>query len=423
MEIPKRVLIIGGGFAGLNLAKDLCDSDFQVTLIDKRNHHLFQPLLYQVATAGLSPAEITMPLRRILSACNNTEVIFAELSWIDAAEKRVHLTEGGTIDYDFLVLATGSVPSYFRNDSWEQYAPSLKSIEEAVEFRKRILVAFEEAESDRAQGKGVEDLQFIVIGGGPTGVELAGAIAELASTTLPQDYRRIDTRQTRVILLEGGPRLLPSFDAKLSEKARQSLEVLGVQVHLEAMVVDVQKNTIALKDGRQFRHTAAFWAAGIRASPVAQWLNAPSDQSGRVIVDEYLRPRGIENVFVIGDAAHFEVNGKALAAVAPVAIQQGKYLAQYLKGKSKSPFRYRDKGNLATIGRNKAVAEMGRLKISGFFAWILWAVIHIIYLIGFKNRVFVIFQWLWAYIAFQRGARLITYSKGKKSQDSESSAP
>jgi NADH dehydrogenase len=413
----KRIIVVGGGFSGLEVAKGLCRLNCEVLLIDQKNHHLFQPLLYQIATASLSPADIAVPLRHVLASCKNVEVILGELIRVDPSTKTVYLKEGHGLQYDYLVLATGSTHSYFGHDEWGQHAPGLKSIEDSIEIRKRILLAFEEEENREIMDGEKSPLQFVIIGGGPTGVELAGAIAELAQKTLVEDYRQLNTRNSRVLLIEAMDRLLPAFHSDLSEKARRSLEQLGVQVLLKTFVVDVKEKLVLLKNGERLAANAIIWAAGVKASPVAQWLGVAGDKMGRVSVDAHCRLPQHPEIFVVGDAAHFEHGGAPLPGVAPVAIQQGRYAARALRnllsGKALQPFHYSDKGSLATIGRNRAVAQFGKLRLSGFGAWILWATVHIMYLVGFRNRVFVFFSWAWSYLDFHRGARLITYPSGE----------
>jgi NADH dehydrogenase len=414
----RRVVIVGAGFGGLSLAKDLKGSDFDVTLVDRHNYHLFQPLLYQVATAGLSPAEIASPIRNILRDQNNATVILADVSGVDVAHKEI-TADGRRIAFDTLVLATGAEHAYFGHDEWEPFAPGLKTIDDATYLRRRILLAFEHAETEPDAAERQRLLNFVVIGGGPTGVEMAGAIAELAKRALASDFRTIDPRSARVILVEAGPRLLTPFDPKLSENAKHSLEQLGVEVRLNAAVTGCSDTAVAIGDERIETRTI-MWAAGVKASPAARWLGVEGDRAGRVRVEPDLSVQGLPDVFVLGDTALLAGDdGRPLPGVAPVAKQQGRYLAALLKaraaGKSLPPFRYRDFGSLATIGRKRAIFERGRLKFTGLFAWLLWSMAHIYFLIGFRNRLVVAMSWAWSYVTFQRGTRLITGGAGGRS--------
>jgi len=382
-----RVVIVGGGFGGLSLAKALARRPFDVTLIDRNNHHLFQPLLYQVATAGLSPADI------------------------DTIRKEV-IADGRRVPYDTLVLATGARHAYFGHDDWAAFAPGLKTIDDATDLRRRILLAFERAEGEDDAVERQRLLTFVVIGGGPTGVETAGAIAELAKRALAADFRAIDPRCARIILVEAAPRVLTTFDERLSEAARRSLEQLGVEVRLGAAVTDCSDEGVRL--GSDFIPARTIiWAAGVMASPAGRWLGAETDRAGRVKVRADLSVPGLPDVFVIGDTATVTApDGSILPGVAPVAKQQGQYLARVLaarnEGRAIPPFRYRDYGLLATVGRSRAIAQFGRLHLSGLIAWVLWSVAHIYFLIGFRNRFIVALNWAWSYITFQRGSRLIT---------------
>jgi NADH:ubiquinone reductase (H+-translocating) len=406
-----HVVIVGGGFGGLNAAQHLARRDVRVTLVDRRNHHLFQPLLYQVATAALSPADIAMPLRSILRDVARVRVLLAKVRAVDLAGRRVVLDEG-TLAYDALVLAAGAGHSYFGHDEWEPLAPGLKTLEDALEIRRRILLAFEAAEraDDGAERRAL--LTFVVIGGGPTGVELAGAIAEIARHTIARDFRAIDPTQARVLLLEGGPRILASFPEDLAAAAARSLARLGVEVRTGALVTQITPDAVWV-GGEQIRSRAVVWAAGVAGAPLARSLGVRLDRAGRVPVDPDLSVPGHPEVFVVGDLSAFpHQTGAPLPGVAPVAIQQGRTAAanawRRLRGEPTRPFQYRDRGSMATVGRAAAVAAIGRLHLSGLPAWIAWLGVHIAYLIGFRNRFLVLFQWAWAYVTWQRGARLIT---------------
>ena len=413
----QRVIIVGAGFGGLSLAKGLARSSYDVTLIDRHNYHLFQPLLYQVATAALSPADIAAPVRAILRGQSNATVMLADVSGVDVAAKQV-IAEDARVPYDILVLATGAEHAYFGHDDWASVAPGLKTIDDATYLRRRILLAFERAEAETNAAERARLLTFVVIGGGPTGVEMAGAIAELAKWALAEDFRNIDPRSARIVLVEGGPRLLAALHPSLSEKARLSLEKLGVDVRLNAMVTACSDEDVAIGTERIPTRTI-MWAAGVKASPAAQWLGVPADRAGRVKVAPDLSVPERADVFVIGDTSlALGVDGKPLPGVAPVAKQQGQYLAKLLiaraNGKTLPPFRYWDFGSLATIGRKHAVADFGKLHLSGFVAWVLWSVAHIYFLIGFRRRAIVALHWAWSYITFQRGTRLITGLTGSR---------
>jgi len=415
----RRAVIIGAGFGGLSAARQLAKGPFDVVVVDRHNYHLFQPLLYQVATAGLSPADIASPIRGILRRQPNASVILASVSGVDVEAKEV-VAEGRRIPYDDLIIATGAEHAYFGND-WASYAPGLKTIDDATYLRRRILLAFERAETEPDPDERRRLLSFVVVGGGPTGVEMAGAIAELAKRALAADFRSIDPRCARIALIEAGPRLLAPFDPTLSDAARRSLEQLGVDVRLGSGVTDCDCSGVSI--GRERIETRTIvWAAGVKASPAAEWLTAASDRAGRVKVQADLSVPGHSSIFVIGDAAHaIGVDGKQLPGVAPVAEQQGEYVAGLLiaraEGKTLPPFRYRDAGSLATIGRKRAVAQLGRLKLSGFAAWLLWSLVHVYFLIGFRNRLVVAMSWCWSYITFQRGTRLITGISGSRIED------
>ncbi len=411
-----RIVIIGAGFGGLSAAKRLSQAACDVTVVDQHNYHLFQPLLYQVATAVLSPGEIAAPIRGILRSQKNVSVILAKVSGVDVACREV-VAEGRRLPFDYLIVATGAEHAYFGHD-WASYAPGLKTIDDATYLRRQILLAFERAETEPDAEERRRLLNFVVVGGGPTGVEMAGAIAELAKRALASDFRSIDPRSARIILLEAGPRLLTSFDADLSNKARHSLEQLGVEVRLSAAVSDCDCASVSIGPERIETRTIV-WAAGVKASPAAEWLAAEHDHAGRVKVMADLSVPGHPDIFVIGDAAAaFGSDGKPLPGVAPVAKQQGRYVADLLiarlEGKKLPAFRYRDFGTLATIGRKRAVAQLGKLKISGLAAWLLWSLAHIYFLIGFRNRLAVALNWGWNYLTFQRGARLITGITGSR---------
>jgi NADH dehydrogenase len=404
-----HVVIVGGGFAGLAAARALARAPVEVTLVDRRNHHLFQPLLYQVATAGLSPAEIAYPIRRILRRQRNARVLLGEAAAIDPAAKRV-LLEDGELGYDHLILATGAGHSYFGRDEWERHAPGLKTLEDALEIRRRVLAAFERAEREEDAEARRQWLTFVVVGGGPTGVEMAGAFAEIARHSLARDFRRIDPRSARVILVEAGPRVLPAYPEELSEKAKLQLETLGAQVWLGAPVTAVDGTGVGVGADRIAARTVV-WAAGVRASPLARSLGAPLDRAGRVLVEPDLTVPGQPAASVVGDLAAIEQDGRPVPGVAPAAIQMGEHAAanvrRALAGEPLAPFRYRDKGSLATVGRRRAVAVLGRLRLSGFVAWLAWLSVHIFFLIGYRNRLVVLVTWAWAYITFDRSARLI----------------
>ena len=405
MENTPRVVVIGGGFGGLSAARALRDAPLRLTLLDRRNHHLFQPLLYQVATAALNPSDIAVPIRSILRRQKNAIVLMGEASSIDVANRKVILTDG-ELPYDYLVIATGATHSYFGHDDWAPYAAGLKTIEDAIEIRRRVLVAFERAEREADPERQREWLTFVIVGGGPTGVELAGALAEVAHHSLARDFRTIDPTRARILLLEGGPRILPPFTPELSEKAREQLNRLGVEVRTA-----IDSGGVFIGSERIVARTV-LWAAGVAASPLAKSLGVPLDRAGRVPVTPELTVPGHPEIFVIGDLASMQQDGKPLPGVAPVAMQQGRHSAENLRrvirGEPPLPFRYHDKGSLAVIGRGAGVAEFTKLRWSGAIAWWAWLLVHIYYLIGFRNRVLVLLQWAWAYLTWQRGARLIT---------------
>lgn len=406
-----HVVIIGGGFAGLNLAKGLGGvPDIEVTLVDRTNHHLFQPLLYQVAMAGLSPADIASPIRGLLSRYRNIRVLLGEVQSVDL-NQNVVVADICEIPFDYLVLACGARHSYFGHDEWEEYAPGLKTLEQATEIRRRVLSAYEEAERSNSAEDRKRLLTFVVVGGGPTGVELAGAIGEMSRFTLAKDFRKIDAKLARVILLEAGPRILPSFSEQQAARATRDLEHLGVQVWTGSAVTKIDAGGVEI-GGERIVSATVLWAAGVKASSIGQAAGLDVDRQGRVVVEPDLSVKEHRNVFVAGDQACFtHQTGKPLPGTAPVAMQQGRYLARLIRGelagKPRQPFHFTDKGQMATIGRSRAIVEVGRFKIAGFFAWLTWLVVHIYYLAGFPNRLLVVLQWAWSYLSFRRGARLI----------------
>lgn len=407
-EKRPRVVIVGAGFGGLAAAQRLANKPADVTIVDRRNHHLFQPLLYQVATAALSPADIAAPIRSILSSARNVRVVLDEVTGVDAAGDKVCLASGRELHYDQLILATGARHSYFGHDGWAANAPGLKSIEDATAIRRKVLLALEQAETEDDPERRAALLTFVVIGAGPTGVEMAGAIAELARRSVSSDFRSITPHCSRVLLIEAGERVLPAFPQALSDAAKQSLEELGVEVLIRTTVRDLGVGYVLCQSRLIFSHTVV-WAAGVTASPAARWLDAEHDMNERVFVDYDLRVAGHENIFAIGDTANAAgPDNRALPAVAPVAKQQGKYVADLILGAAEGDFVYRDYGNLATIGRSKAVIDWGNLQMTGLLAWLLWSVVHIWFLIGFRSRISVMTTWLWSYLTYQRSARLIT---------------
>jgi NADH dehydrogenase len=415
-----RVVIIGAGFGGLSAAKALARSTFAVTLIDRHNYHLFQPLLYQVATAALSPADIASPIRGIIGREPNISVVLADVSGIDLDRRQV-IAEDNRVAFDTLIVATGAQHGYFGHDDWARCAPGLKTIDDATYLRRRILLAFEKAETETDPVERRRLLNFVIVGGGPTGVEMAGAVAELAKRALASDFRAIDPLQARIILVEVAARLLTPFDPSLSDAAKISLERLGVEVRVNVGVTAADCAGVSLGDERIEARTI-MWAAGVMASPAARWLGAETDRAGRVLVGPDLSVTDHPDIFVIGDTAHvLGANGMPLPGVAPVAKQQGVYVGALIKaraaGRTLPPFRYRDFGSLATIGRKRAVAQLGSLKLNGFVAWLLWSVAHIYFLIGFRNRSVVAISWAWNYATFQRGSRLITGMAGARMED------
>jgi len=422
MDNKHHVVIVGGGFGGLYAARKLKGEKIKVTLIDRRNFHLFQPLLYQVATGGLSPADIATPLRFIFRHRKNVRVIMGEVKCFNPRSKKVVLLDG-EVKYDSLIVAAGSGTHYFGNDHWQSLAPSLKGLEDATDIRSRILRAFEAAERETDPARIQSHLAFVIVGGGPTGVELAGTLAEIARDTLKNDFRSINTAAARIILLEGMDRILQTYPVKLSEKAVKSLERLGVEVRTGSFVTDISKNTVTVKRGenqQKISVSTVIWAAGVKASPLGQALaevtEAKMDKAGRVIVNPDLSVPGYPDIYVIGDLAGFtHQNGKPLPGVAQVAMQQGRYVARLIKsklhGKASKPFRYKDRGSMATIGRSAAVADLGWLKFSGFPAWLLWLFVHLMYVVEFQNRLLVLMQWANNYFTRNRSARLITFDQ------------
>jgi NADH dehydrogenase len=419
MAAPHRVVIVGAGFGGLYAAQALKRAPVQLTVIDRRNFHLFQPLLYQVATGGLSPGEIASPIRHVLSRQRNARVLLAEVCDIDVENRRLRLDQGEAL-YDTLVLATGSHYNYFGHDEWVPLAPGLKSIEDATEIRSRVLKAFESAEREQDTEARRAWMTFVIVGAGPTGVELAGALGEIANDTLRHDFRSINPADAHILLMEGSERVLPTFPADLAATAERDLTQLGVNTRTGATVVNLDSGGVTVRTGEREEHIPArtvLWAAGVEASSlgktVAERTGAPLDRGGRLIVERDLTVPGHPEIFVIGDLANFShQTGRPLPGLAPVAMAQGRYVARAiqarLRGQTPAPFHYFDKGTLATIGRNKAVAEFGRLHISGFFAWIVWLFVHLMYLVEFDNRLLVLVQWMYGYITRNRGARLIT---------------
>lgn len=413
MTTRKKVVILGGGFAGLNLAKSLANRNVQVVLVDRNNHHLFQPLLYQVATAALSSSDIAAPIRSVVRHARNVEVLMAEAGAVDVEGRSVTLTDGVKLGYDYLVVATGARHSYFGKPEWEALAPGLKTVEDAMEIRRRVLLAFERAEREPDPVARQRHLTFVVVGGGPTGVELAGALAELRRFALRRDFRRIDSREATVLLLEGGPRILPAYPPALSQRAKETLRRLGVDVRTETLVTAIEPGFVTAAEWRIPTHTV-IWAAGNQASPVLASLHTPLDRQGRVLVGPDCSVPGRPEILVLGDAAAYTHQSglQAVPATCPAAVQMGEYAAEVIEadlaGQVRRPFRYRDKGQLAVIGRGHAVAEIGRIRSVGFLAWLLWIFVHIFFLIGFRTRLLVMIEWAWSYFTLQRGARLIT---------------
>jgi NADH dehydrogenase len=414
MSLP-HVVIIGGGFGGLSAARVLRRARVRVTLLDRSNHHLFQPLLYQVATATLSAGDIASPIRWILRRESNLRVLLGEASRIDTAQRRVWLTDGASLDYDSLIVATGARHSYFGHEDWETFAPGLKTLEDALEIRRRVLLAFERAERETDPRRRSELLSFVIVGGGPTGVELAGTLAEMARQTLRDEFRSIDTAQARIVLLEAGPTLLAAFPAALRDAARASLARLGIELRESSAVTGIDAAGVLL-GAERIRAATVLWAAGVEASPLVRTLGVPVDRAGRAIVEPDLSIRGHPEVFVVGDAALLrDPSGAALPGVAQAAIQEARHAARTIVGRlaglAPRPFVYRERGNMAIIGRLSAVAHIGRLELAGTVAWLAWLFLHIFMLIGFRNRVAVLIDWAAAYSTYQRSARLITRSE------------
>jgi NADH:ubiquinone reductase (H+-translocating) len=430
-----KIVIVGAGFGGLRAARHLAHLPVKITLIDRKNHHLFQPLLYQVATAGISPGEIAAPIRWILRGDRNIEVLLGEVQGFDVERRAVKLRDI-EIPYDYLIVAAGASHAYFGHEDWEPLAPGLKTIEDAIEIRRRVLLAFELAERQAAAGEGQMQLNFVIVGAGPTGVELAGTLAEISRRALAHEFRTIDPASTKIILLEGGPRVLPSYPDDLSRSAEEQLRHLGVEVHTSAMVTKVEPAAVWMGQTR-LPSIVTLWAAGVAASPLGKKLGAPVDRAGRVLVNPDLSIPAHPEVFAIGDlAALKDKSGKLLPGVAPVAMQEGvavaENIARELQGEPRKDFHYLDKGSLATIGRAAAVAQFGKIHISGFLAWLSWLFIHIFFLIGFRNRMIVLIQWAFSYFTYERGARLITGSQslpswealhGKTETNSETPLP
>ena len=407
-----RVVIVGGGFGGIAAAQALKHAHVAVTLIDRTNHFIFQPLLYQVATAALAPSDITAPIRWILRHHRNAEVLMAEVREIEPVKRVVRIDdELREVPYDYLIIATGSRHAYFGHNEWEPYAPGLKAIEDASEIRRRFLLAFENAEKSEDEREREELLTFVIVGGGPTGVELAGAMPYIARKALAPDFRKIDTRRTRVILVEAGPRILPTFPEDLAARAVRDLNALGVEVRVGSFVTGVGPDGVMVGN-EKIRARTAFWAAGNLSSPLGKFLAVPLDRAGRVAVSPDLSVPGIPNVFVVGDLAALVQDGRPIPGVGPAAIQEGKSAAKNilreLRGEQRKPFRYWNKGDLAVIGRSRAIADLGWIRFSGWFAWVFWLLVHIMYLVGFRNRIVVLIEWAYAYFTSQAGVRLIT---------------
>jgi NADH dehydrogenase len=431
-KIAHRVVIVGAGFGGLTAAQVLASAPVSITVIDRKNHHTFQPLLYQVATAGLSPGEIAAPIRSILRRHKNVEVLMAEVTGFDLERRVVHTAadnEAQEVPYDSLIVAAGASHAYFGHDEWEAFAPGLKTIEDALEIRRRVLLAFELAERRASSGELCDPLNFVVVGAGPTGVELAGTLAEICRHALAQDFRSIDPRRARIHLVEGGPHVLPAYPEDLSRSALEQLQRLGVEVLTSTLVTNVEPGAIYMGD-KKMDAAVILWAAGVAASPLGKKLRVPVDRAGRVLVNPDLSLPDHPEVFVIGDLATLkDASGKPLPGVAPVAIQEGRYVAKLIRRELKPvapsfsrplreggdfdvrpAFHYFDKGSLATIGRSAAIAQFGKIHISGFIAWLSWLFVHILFLIGFRNRLLVLIQWAWSYFTYERSARLITGS-------------
>jgi NADH dehydrogenase len=412
-----RVLIVGAGFGGLYAARSLARQPVSVTVVDRRNHHVFQPLLYQVATAALSPGDIASPIRWILRRQQNVEVLMGEVDRVDLARREAHLTDGSEIPYDFAIVAAGATHAYFGHDDWQPYAPGLKTLEDALEIRRRVLLAFERAEREPDSERRAALLTFVVVGAGPTGVELAGALAEISRQSLARDFRHFDPGSARIILVEAGPSVLATFPETLRASAEEDLRRLGVDVRTRTAVTYVGPGIVQAGD-QTIASETVLWAAGVAASPLGKSLGVPVDRAGRVLVNDDLSIPGHPEVFVIGDLASLNgADGRPLPGVAQVAIQMGKHavdnVVRTIGGQPRTPFVYHDRGNMATIGRASAVADLGRIRLKGFVAWVAWIFVHILNLIGFRNRLVVMVQWAWAYLTFQRGVRLITGERAK----------
>jgi len=406
-----HVVIVGAGFAGIYAAKTLGRAPVRVTVVDRHNHHLFQPMLYQVATAALAPSDIASPIRSILRRNANIEVLLGEVVSIKPNERVVLIDDESSLHYDYLIVGIGALNTYFGHNDWAPWASGLKDIDDALEIKRRVLLAFERAEREPDSVKRQAHLTFVVVGGGPTGVEVAGALAEIRRYALLRDFRHIDPRDATVVLLEGGPRILPAYPESLSRKAKDTLRRLGVDVREQTMVTAIEPDAVHAAGWRIPTRTVD-WAAGNTVSPLLASLGAERDRQGRVLVDQFCNPPGMPEVFILGDAAQFTQDGEILPGICPVAIQEGKYAARSImatvRGKQRIPFRYFDKGQLAVIGRGRAVADIRRLHFGGFFAWLAWVFVHIFFLIGFRNRVIVMIEWAWSYLTYQRGARVIT---------------
>src|SRR5947207_617196 len=408
-----RVVVVGAGFGGLKAALGLAKADVSVTILDRKNHHTFQPLLYQVALAALSPADIAAPIRSVVKGKKNIDVVIGNVIDFDLDRRQIHLEEGIDVPYDYVVVAAGATHSYFGRDDWAQLAPGLKTLEDATEIRRRVLLAFELAERETVLDRQHCPLNFVIVGAGPTGVELAGAISEISQHVLSQDFSATDPRRARIILLEGGPRVLPAYAEDLSTSAQRQLEQLGVEVRTNTKVTNIEPGLVWVGN-EKIEAAVVLWAAGVKASPLGQALGAETDRSGRVMVNDRLNIEGYPEVFVIGDLAHFEQNGSPMPGVAPLTIQMGQYVAREIRrrveGKPSQPCSYWDKGSMATIGRTKGIAQIGKIHLSGVLAWSAWLFIHLIYLIGYRNRFSVLLNWGWQYLSWQSGARLITGS-------------
>jgi NADH dehydrogenase len=421
MSEPHHVVVIGGGFAGLETVHRLAGADVRITIVDRRNHHLFQPLLYQVATASLATSEIAWPIRHLFRRRSDVTTLLAEVTSIDTVRREVSLSTGEVLHYDTLVIATGATHAYFGHDDWEPHAPGLKTLEDATTIRRRILTAFERAEAETDPERRAALLTFVVIGAGPTGVELAGTIAELARATLPKEFRRIDTRTSRVVLVEAGPRILPSFDEELAAYAHKELQRIGVEIRTGAPVTACDRDGVMIGKERLPAATV-IWAAGVRASPAGAWVAAPMDRAGRVEVEPDLSVPGHPEIFVIGDTASvMDQDGKPVPGIAPAAKQQGRHVAATIQrrlagDKAARPFAYSHAGSLATIGKRVAIIDFGRVKLKGWLAWWLWGLAHIYFLIGVRNRLSVALSWLWIHARDQRSARLITQRDVKRDE-------